>query len=382
MGCIMMRVCHLGTCPVGIATQDPVLRERFTGQPEQVVNYFFFVAQELREIMAELGFRTVDEMVGRMDMLEAGDAIEHWKAYGLDLSPILTLPDVPDNVPTRCVISQDHGLQTAIDYRLIQLARSALDEALPVQIETRIYNRNRTVGTMLSGRVAMRYGAEGLPPDTIRIRFEGSAGQSFGAFLAPGISLELEGDANDYVGKGMSGGRIVIYPSKTSSFDPAENIIAGNTLIYGATSGEMYIRGVVGERFAVRNSGVNAVVEGTGDHCCEYMTGGTVVVLGRTGRNFAAGMSGGVAYVWDPNGDFRSRLNDNHGNTDIEPVTDARDIAELKTLVENHLRHTRSDRAAVLLQHWDTMVTQFHKVVSQEYKRLLAELAEEAASVH
>ena len=378
MGCIMMRVCHLGTCPVGIATQDPILRERFTGQPEQVVNYFFFVAQELREIMAELGFRTVDEMVGRMDMLETDAAITHWKAHGLDLSPILALPDVPDTIARTCVVGQDHGLDKAIDHRLIALSRSAIEEKLPVRIETRLYNRNRTVGAMLSGRVTMRHGEQGLPADTIRIRFNGSAGQSFGAFLAPGISLELEGDANDYVGKGLSGGKIVIYPPKTSPFDPAENIIAGNTLLYGATSGEVYIRGVVGERFAVRNSGASAVVEGTGDHCCEYMTGGVVVVLGRTGRNLAAGMSGGIAYVWDPDADCHTRLNDNHGNTDLEPVTDAHDIAQLKALIESHLDYTRSDRAAVLLQNWNTTLTQFRKIISQEYKRMLADSAEEA----
>ena len=373
MGCIMMRVCHLGTCPVGIATQDPVLRERFSGQPEQVVNYFFFVAQELREIMAELGFRTVDEMVGRMDMLETNAAITHWKAHGLDLSPILALPDVPDTVARTCVIGQDHGLDKAIDHRLIELARSAIEEKLPVRIEQRIYNRNRTVGAMLSGRVTIRHGEQGLPTDTIRVRFTGSAGQSFGAFLAPGISLELEGDANDYVGKGLSGGRIVIYPPKASPFDPAENIIAGNTLLYGATSGEVYIRGVAGERFAVRNSGANAVVEGTGDHCCEYMTGGVVVVLGRTGRNLAAGMSGGIAYVWDPDGDCHTRLNTNYGKTEMEPVTDERDIAELKALIETHLRVTRSDRAAVLLQNWEATLPQFRKIISQEYKRMLAE---------
>ncbi len=374
MGCIMMRVCHLGTCPVGIATQDPVLRERFAGQPEMVINFFFFVAQELREIMADLGFRTVDEMVGRIDMLETDDAIAHWKASGLDLTPILSVPDAAPNVATRCTVSQDHGLDAAIDHRLIRLSRAALEQGQPTRIETRIYNRNRTVGTMLSGRVARLYGEQGLPPDTIHIRFEGSAGQSFGAFLACGVSLELEGDANDYVGKGLSGGRIVIFPPRTSPFDPAENIIAGNTMLYGATSGEMFVRGVVGERFAVRNSGANAVVEGTGDHCCEYMTGGIVVVLGRTGRNFAAGMSGGVAYVWDPAGDFQVWLNDNHGKMDLEELSAERDIAQLKRLIEDHLRYTRSDRAAVLLQSWEVTVTQFRKIISQEYKQMLAEL--------
>ncbi|HLJ54380.1 MAG TPA: glutamate synthase-related protein, partial [Chthonomonadaceae bacterium] len=373
MGCIMMRVCHLGTCPVGIATQDPVLRARFTGQPEQVVNYFFFVAQELREIMAELGFRTVDQMVGRMDMLETNAAIHHWKAHGLDLSPIFDMPDLPASVSRICSIPQDHGLEKAIDHRLIELSRAAIENATPVLVETRLRNSNRTVGAMLSGRVTLRHGQAGLPEDTIRVKFQGSAGQSFGAFLAPGITLELEGDANDYVGKGLSGGKIVIYPPKASPFDPAENILAGNTILYGATSGEVYLRGVVGERFAVRNSGALAVVEGAGDHCCEYMTGGVVVVLGRTGRNLAAGMSGGVAYVWDRDGDLRSRLNDNHGSTEIEPLCEECDEAQLRDLIERHHRYTRSDRAAGILQNWETARAQFCKIISLEYKRLLAE---------
>jgi glutamate synthase domain-containing protein 2/glutamate synthase domain-containing protein 1/glutamate synthase domain-containing protein 3 len=374
LGCIMMRVCHLGTCPVGIATQDPVLRERFAGQPENVVNYFFFVAQELREIMAELGFRTVDEMVGRIDMLDAERAISHWKADGLDLSPLLIRPDVEKSVPVRCVIAQDHGLEGALDYHLIQLSQNAIERGLPVEVKLPIYNRNRTVGTMLSGRIAMRYGQTGLPDDTIRLNFQGSAGQSFGAFLANGITMTLEGDANDYLGKGISGGRIIVYPPRTSPFDPAENIIAGNTLLYGATGGEVYLRGIVGERFAVRNSGAIAVVEGTGDHGCEYMTGGTVVVLGKTGRNFAAGMSGGEAYVWNPGGDFHQCYNDNHGLIVLEPVEDEEDIRALRALIENHQRYTHSDRAACILNNWEETRRQFVKVVSLEYRRAQAEL--------
>jgi len=377
MGCIMMRVCHLNTCPVGIATQDPVLRARFAGQPENVINYFFFVAQELREIMAELGFRTVDEMVGRVDRLDVEDAINHWKARGLDLTPLLTKPDVPEDVPIRCVTKQDHGLENALDYHLIEVAKDALEHGTPVAVELPIYNRNRTVGTMLSGRIAMQYGAQGLPDDTIRLNFRGSAGQSLGAFLAKGITITLEGDANDYLGKGLSGGRIIVYPPRESPFDPAENIVAGNTLLYGATSGECYLRGVVGERFAVRNSGATAVVEGTGDHGCEYMTGGVVVVLGKTGRNFAAGMSGGVAYVWDPDGDFERRCNRNHGLTLLESVCEPRDVELLRGLIEKHLEYTSSDRAATLLQNWDRTLPQFVKVVSLEYRRAQAELEAE-----
>ena len=379
LGCIMMRVCHLGTCPVGIATQDPTLRQRFSGQPEQVVNYFFFVAEELREIMASLGFRTVDEMVGRIDMLDASQAITHWKAQGLDLSAILMPPDASLAHARLCVSKQDHGLADALDYHLIALSQGAVDHGIPVAAELPIYNRNRTVGTMLSGRIALKYGAKGLPEDTIRLKFTGSAGQSFGAFLARGITMTLEGDANDYLGKGISGGRIIVYPHRRSPFDPAENIIAGNTLLYGATSGEVFLRGMVGERFAVRNSGATAVVEGTGDHGCEYMTGGTVVVLGKTGRNFAAGMSGGVAYVWDPDGQFSSRCNRNTGKTELEAVTNEADIAELKTLIERHVEFTRSDRGATLLQHWETTLPQFVKVVSLEYRKVQEQLQAEAA---
>ncbi len=380
MGCIMMRVCHLGTCPVGIATQDPVLRQRFAGQPEHVINYLFFVAQELREIMAELGFRTVDEMVGRVDMLDTRNAVDHWKAHGLDLSPILAQPVEAAKFPARCVIAQDHGLDTALDYHLIELSQDAIERSIPVSATLPIYNRNRTVGAMLSGRIAQRYGAQGLPDETIRLTFRGSAGQSFGAFLAAGITLILEGDANDYLGKGLSGGRIIVFPPPQSPFEPSANIIAGNTLLYGATEGEVFLRGVAGERFAVRNSGASAVVEGTGDHGCEYMTGGTVVVLGKTGRNFAAGMSGGVAYVWDPDQTFHLRCNRNHGLTELEQVVDEHDVSVIRELVQAHLHHTNSDRAADILRRWDETLPQFVKVVSVEYRRVLAAKKQQTAT--
>lgn len=376
MGCIMMRVCHLNTCPVGIATQDPVLRKRFAGQPENVVAYFFFLAEEVREIMAELGFTNMDDMIGRIDLLETDKAIKHFKAQGLDLSPILAVPDVPAHVSVRCKTKQDHGLETAIDYKLLELAQCAINGEGPVSVSMPIFNRNRTVGTMLSGQIAEKFGAEGLPEDTIKISFTGSAGQSFGAFLAAGISLTLEGDANDYLGKGLSGGKITVFPPRESTFDPAENIIAGNTLLYGATSGEVYLRGVVGERFGVRNSGARAVVEGTGDHGCEYMTGGTVVVLGRTGKNFAAGMSGGEAYVWDPDKTFKERCNLNHGLTVLEPVSSLEDRMALRSLIENHLVNTGSKRAAEILDRWEDRCSEFVKVVSLEYRRAQANKAQ------
>ena len=381
MGCIMMRVCHLNTCPVGIATQDPVLRARFSGRPEHVLNFLFFVAEETREIMAQLGFRTMDAMIGRIDLLETRAAIDHWKARGLDLTPILTQPESAPQAAVRCVTGQDHGLESALDHRILALTQEAIDAGTTVHYEMPIYNYHRTVGTMLSGQIARKYGAEGLPDGTIHLKFTGSAGQSFGAFLAPGVTLELEGDANDYLGKGLSGGRILVYPPEGCAFDPAENVIAGNTLLYGATQGEVYIRGVVGERFAVRNSGATGVAEGTGDHGCEYMTGGVVVVLGRTGKNFAAGMSGGVAYVWDPEGDFLRRCNLNAGKIELEPVSHPSDIATLRTLIANHYRYTCSARAARLLHDWTTVVSQFAKVISVEYRRVLAEGETEARAL-
>ena len=378
-GCIMMRVCHLNTCPVGIATQDPVLRAKFNGQPEHVVNYFFFVADELREIMAEMGFRSVDEMVGRVDCVDMDDAVRHWKARGIDLSRILYQPKVGPDVPVRCVEKQDHGLAGILDHMLIERSKDALEDRAPVAFSLPIANRNRTCATMLSGEVAKRFGAEGLPPDTIKIAFQGSAGQSFGCFLAPGISLTLEGDANDYLGKGMSGGRIVVFPPEGSAFDPARNVIIGNTVLYGATGGSLFASGVAGERFAVRNSGARAVVEGTGDHGCEYMTGGTVAVLGRTGRNFAAGMSGGVAFVYDEDGRFAERIT---ADATIlrEPVAEPADVATLREMVEEHRRHTNSARAAGILEDWDASLGRFVKVISTEYKELLQKRATATAA--
>jgi glutamate synthase domain-containing protein 2/glutamate synthase domain-containing protein 1/glutamate synthase domain-containing protein 3 len=371
-GCIMMRVCHLGTCPVGIATQDPELRKKFAGKPEHVVNYFFFVAEEVRKLMAQLGFRTVDEMVGRADCLDTSGAVRYWKARGVDLTKLLAPAPGSDSVAVRCVESQDHGLDTALDYQLIERAKAALEDARPVRFSAEIRNANRTCGSMLSGEIARRFGESGLPDDTIRIDFTGAAGQSFGAFLAPGLTLTLVGEANDYLGKGMSGGKIIVHPPSEAGFRSHENIIAGNTLLYGATGGEAYLSGVVGERFAVRNSGAIAVVEGCGDHGCEYMTGGTIVVLGRTGRNFGAGMSGGVAYVWDDEASFAARLNPDPNllKEPIEPDSD--DDQQLKALVQAHFEHTGSARAQVLLADWPAARHQFIKVIGAEYKRLVA----------
>jgi glutamate synthase domain-containing protein 2/glutamate synthase domain-containing protein 1/glutamate synthase domain-containing protein 3 len=368
-GCIMMRVCHLNTCPVGIATQDPVLRRKFEGRPEHVVNFMTFVAEELREIMAELGFRTVDEMVGRVDMLDVRDVTEHWKARGIDLSQILHKPDVPETVAIRCVVPQDHGLEKALDNRVLELARPALERGEPVAFELPITNRNRTVCTMLSAEISRRYGAEGLPPETIRIKFTGSAGQSFCAWLADGVAVELEGDANDYFGKGLSGGRVVVYPPRAATFAPEENIIVGNVSLYGATGGEVFLRGQAGERFCVRNSGVTAVVEGVGDHGCEYMTKGLVVVLGGTGRNFAAGMSGGVAYVLDEDGSFERRLN--KGMVELEPL-DEKDLTTVRTLIQRHYDCTHSAVAWRLLSGWRETVRHLVKVMPVEYRSVLA----------
>jgi glutamate synthase domain-containing protein 2/glutamate synthase domain-containing protein 1/glutamate synthase domain-containing protein 3 len=368
-GCIMMRVCHLNTCPVGIATQDPVLRKKFEGKPEHVVNFMMFVAEELREIMAELGFATVDEMVGRVDMLEPRDAIEHWKAKGLDLTPILHKPDVSPDVPIHCVEAQDHGLDGALDNQLIELARPALERREPVRIELPIRNVNRTVATMLSAEISRRYGAEGLPPDTIQIRLAGSAGQSFAAFLASGISIRVEGDANDYFAKGMSAGRIVVVPPRESTYLPEDNSIVGNVSLYGATGGEVFLHGLAGERFAVRNSGATAVVEGVGDHGCEYMTKGIVVVLGKTGRNFAAGMSGGVAYVLDADGHFER--NCNKGMVGLEPLDDG-DLKTVHDLVRRHYDLTESQLAWRILSGWKEKAKKFVKVMPLEYRKILA----------
>ena len=386
-GCIMMRKCHLNTCPTGVATQDPELRKRFSGEPEHVINFFTFIAQEVREIMAELGFHTFNEMIGRMDRLDTAKAINHWKAKGLDFTRIFAKPDVgPDVALFNCEV-QNHGLDKALDNELINQARPALESKTPVKIEMPVRNINRTVGAMLSGEIANRYGHAGLDDDTIHILMQGTAGQSFGGWLARGVTLELAGDANDYVGKGLSGGRVIIYPQAQSSLVPEDNIIVGNTVLYGAIAGECYFRGVAGERFAVRNSGVTAIVEGVGDHGCEYMTGGCVVVLGQIGSNFAAGMSGGIAYVLDEIGDFEKRCNT--AMVDIERITpdqdadgpnDINDIladplgsdeARLRFLIERHATFTQSQRARKILNSWNTYLPQFVKVMPVDYRRAM-----------
>jgi glutamate synthase (NADPH/NADH) large chain len=397
----MMRKCHLNTCPVGIATQDPVLRARFTGQPEHVINFFFFVAEEVRELMAELGFRKFEEMIGRVDKLDMLRAVHHWKARGIDLSRILYQEQPAPGVAIHHCERQNHHLDKALDQELIVESQAALDNGELVRIEKPIRNVHRTVGAMLSGEVAQRYGHDGLPDDTISARFEGNAGQSFGAFLAHGVTLELVGDANDYVGKGLSGGKLIVRHPPQASREPTENIIIGNTVLYGAIAGEAYFEGVAGERFAVRNSGAIAVVEGTGDHGCEYMTGGIVVVLGETGRNFAAGMSGGIAYVYDPKGKFASLCNkagvdlENIGEDDGDEEGRPRqrpsdvhdnsmgdllrhDAARLRILIERHLLYTGSGRARRLLENWDNTVAAFVKVMPRDYRRALLELKAEA----
>ena len=371
MGCIMMRVCHLNTCPVGVATQDPELRKKFAGKPEHVVNFFRFVAEEVREHMARLGFRTMDEMIGRVDRIDVAPAVEHWKARGLDFSAILHRPAVGPEVAVRRVVAQDHGLDRSLDMTtLLPLCRPALERREPVDIRLPIQNVNRTVGTILGSEITTRYGADGLPDDTIRIHFTGSAGQSFGAFLPRGVSLTLEGDANDYIGKGLSGGKLVVFPPREATFVAEENILVGNVVLYGATGGEAYFRGVAGERFAVRNSGTLAVVEGVGDHGCEYMTGGRVVVIGRTGRNFAAGMSGGLAFVLDETGDFKARCN--LGMVDLEPLVDTEDVELVKDLLARHIRYTQSPVAARLLVDWKRSQARFVKVIPQDFKRVMA----------
>jgi glutamate synthase (NADPH/NADH) large chain len=400
-GCIMMRKCHLNTCPVGVATQDPVLRAKFTGQPEHVINYFFFVAEELREIMARLGFRTLNEMIGRVDKLDMRRAIDHWKASGVDLSKILHQANAREGVAVWNSERQKHGLENALDNTLIKAAQPAIAEGKPVRVDLEVGNVNRTVGAMLSGEIAKKHGHAGLPEGTISIKLGGSAGQSFGAFLARGVALELWGDANDYVGKGLSGGRVVVRQPRSSKRDPLQNIIVGNTVLYGAIAGEAYFEGVAGERFAVRNSGAVCVVEGTGDHGCEYMTGGVVVVLGDTGRNFAAGMSGGIAYVYDPKARFRDLCN--MAQVDLEPIGPADpdeagrpsqrsksvddagmgdvlrfDAERLRILVERHKLHTGSKRATELLEDWANALKSFVKVMPKDYKRALIQARDEA----
>ncbi|HKE23789.1 MAG TPA: glutamate synthase large subunit [Bryobacteraceae bacterium] len=369
MGCIMMRKCHLNTCPVGIATQDPALRAKFAGSAENVINFFFFIAEQVRQYMARLGCRTFDELVGRVDLLDARQAIDHWKAKGIDFAAILYNPQMPRRIARRCVQAQDHGLDQALDYKLIEHAAEALESGTPIEFKLPIRNIHRTVGAMLSGEIARRHGSRGLADDTVHFQFNGSAGQSFGAFLARGVTLELEGDANDYVGKGLSGGLLVIYPPKGSSFLPEENILIGNVALYGATSGEAFLNGMAGERFGVRNSGATAVVEGLGDHGCEYMTNGLVVVLGKVGRNFAAGMSGGLAYVLDEKGDFAERRC-NHAGVDLEPVP-VEDVERLRGLIARHVDATGSPRGTWILENWEQMLPKFIKVFPHEYKRVL-----------
>ncbi len=372
IGCIMMRKCHLNTCPVGICTQDEVLRKKFAGQPEHVINFFFLVAEEARRYMAQMGIRSIDELIGRVDLLEPRDAIDHWKADGLDLSPILAPAKKPrENVGVRKLIPQDHGIDNILDRRLIEHATPALEQGEKVRVELPIANTDRAVGTMLSHHVSVKWGEKGLPDDTIELNFHGSAGQSLGAWLARGVTIRLEGDANDYVGKGLSGGKIIIYPPKISTFEPQDNIIIGNVALYGATGGQAFFRGVAAERFCVRNSGAHAVIEGVGDHGCEYMTGGRVVILGKTGRNFAAGMSGGIAYVWDKEGEFLQ--NCNLGMVELEGLEDPEDIAEVKHLIGLHLDYTGSSVAARVLAEWDRVQPQFVKVMPVDYRRVLAQ---------
>jgi glutamate synthase (ferredoxin) len=371
LGCIMMRVCHLNTCPVGVATQDPRLRANFTGKPEYTVNFMRFIAQEVRELMAELGFRTINEMVGRVDILEPKHAVDHWKAKGIDLSKILYQPDAGAEVGRYCQIPQDHGLEKSLDItKLLDICKPAIERGEKVEATLPIINVNRVVGTILGNEITKKHW-NGLPDNTVHLHFHGSAGQSFGAFVPKGVTLELEGDANDYIGKGLSGGRIIVYPSAGSTFVAEDNIIIGNVALYGATSGEVFFRGMAGERFAVRNSGVTAVVEAVGDHGCEYMTGGRVIVLGATGRNFAAGMSGGVAYILDEQGDFATRCNQQM--VGIEQLT-AEEAEELHGLIQKHADLTRSQKAFKVLALWDEMLPKFVKVMPKDYKRVLTAL--------
>ena len=375
-GCIMMRVCHLNTCPVGVATQDPQLRKNFTGKAEHVVNFFHFIAQEVRELMAALGFKTMDEMIGRVDKLNFKPAVDHWKARGLDYSAILY--NVPSNGPRRQTVLQDHGLVDALDNELIKRSREALEHTTPVAITLPVRNVNRTVGTMLGYEVTKRYGAEGLPDDTVRLNFTGSAGQSFAAFVPRGITLTLEGDSNDYIGKGLSGGKLIVYPPKNARFVAEENILIGNVALYGATSGEAYFRGVAGERFAVRNSGALTVVEGVGDHGCEYMTGGRVVVLGKTGRNFAAGMSGGIAYVLDPDETFQRRCN--MEMVDLESLDNPEDVQLVRSLIVRHVQYTGSELGSRVLESFEALQSLFVKVMPRDFKRVLQAQARAAAA--
>ncbi len=370
----MMRKCHLNTCPVGIATQDPELRKKFAGKPDHVVNFFFLLAEEMRELMAQLGFRTISEMVGRVDMLDTRKAIDHWKAKGLDFSAILFKPQPRPNVKTFCSEPQDHGIERSLDVTvLLDKCRPALENQTPVVVELPIRNINRTVGTILSSEVTRRYGAKGFAKeDTIQLNFKGSAGQSLMAFGVHGVTVCVEGDVNDYCGKGLSGGKIIVYPPREATFVAEKNIVAGNVVLYGATSGELYLRGIAGERFCVRNSGAHAVVEGVGDHGCEYMTGGRAIILGETGRNFAAGMSGGIAYVLDETGRFPGRVNKEM--VELEELTDE-DREYVGQQVTKHVHYTGSVPGQRLLNDWGNLIRKFVKVMPTDFKRALAELA-------
>jgi glutamate synthase (NADPH/NADH) large chain len=401
LGCIMMRKCHLNTCPVGVATQDPVLRAKFKGQPEHAINYFFFVAEEVRETMAALGYRTFNQLIGQSQCLDTERAIGHWKARGLDFEKLFHKPEVPEGVAVYNCERQNHGLDKVLDNKLIALAGPALDEKKTVKHELGICNRDRATGAMLSGEIAKRYGHAGLPEDTVWLSLKGTAGQSFGAWLAHGLTLDLVGEANDYVGKGLSGGKLIVRPDPNSGIVPEESIIVGNTVLYGAITGECYFRGVAGERFAVRNSGAVAVVEGTGDHGCEYMTGGVVVVIGPTGRNFAAGMSGGIAYVLDEDGTFEQRCNlsmidlepveaeeevmrrlsnqggdlESHGLVDVMEDMTKQDAERLHQLIVRHAHYTNSAKAKTILENWAAYQPKFKKVMPVEYRRALSEIA-------
>ena len=379
LGCVMMRVCNLDTCPVGVATQNPELRKKFQGRPEYVVNLMRFIARDLRELMAQLGFRTIDEMIGRTDKLAPKKEIRHWKAKYLDFSNILYQPEVGPEVGRFHQIAQNHQLDRALDQQtLLAKCAPALENGTPVRLTVPIRNTDRVVGTILGSEITKRHGAKGLAEDTIGLHFQGSAGQSFGAFVPAGVTMRLEGDANDYLGKGLSGGKIIVQPPQEASFQPETNIIIGNVAFYGATSGEAYIRGLAGERFCVRNSGVKAVVEGVGDHGCEYMTGGRVVILGPTGRNFAAGMSGGVAYVLDEKGDFKSRCNPEM--VELQGLADPEEIQEVKTLIARHAEYTGSERAQRILAHWPEYLPRFVRVMPRDYQRVLQALQDLQAS--
>jgi len=369
LGCVMMRVCHLDTCPVGIATQNPELRKKYSGDPQYVINLLNFIAEDMREHMARLGFRTIDEMVGRVDRLYAKQ-IDHWKAGKVDLGALLYQPELEECDGVRWNRTQDHGIAQSMDIRMIlATCQPAIDNGTPVKAEFQVRNIDRVVGTITGNEITKRYGAAGLPDDTIQLKFYGSAGQSFGAFMPRGMTLELEGDSNDYIGKGLSGGKIIVYPPKQARYVAEENILIGNVAFFGATSGEAYIRGIAGERFCVRNSGVNVVVEGTGDHGCEYMTGGRVIVLGDVGRNFAAGMSGGIAYVYDPKGILA--VSGNREMVNYESLQEAEDISFVKQMIETHILHTDSPRARMILSNWDKTSQQFVRVMPYDYQRVL-----------